>query len=695
MGRGGKVGNKQLGKRRIGSKDKGSDKSESDDDYTVGADEEFEDSEEYCSSLAREESEESLDEFQKEEEKEDAEEEVRVVGRSRWRKSFPGAKKNVVGKERKKRRVVSYKEENDEDYEVEDDDDDEFMPDEIDLGDDEDELAVEKKNKKVGRPRLQEKGFVKGRKRKRSSKVMKKPLRKKPTKSRGKLAASNDVAFIKNPVVKERNKKISGTRERRFMEDSDSDFVSSVSSDFGYTMSEEEKEHVREASQFCLNLTTSLRSSSSQKILQEEGVLCRQRKSLGRKGKDKVEDMKNEAGKQVCGICLSEQGKKTVQGTLNCCSHYFCFACVMEWSKVESRCPLCKQRFVTISKPANSNTEFDLRTMVVQVPERDQVYRPSEEEFRGYLDPYENVICIECREGGHDALMLLCDLCDSPAHTYCVGLGCEVPEGNWYCEGCRPTALGSANPQAPNPMPVQRTINDLSGRSFPNENVREAIDLNTIPETTLPQVLPRVFSSPRRPGGDFQAASPVSGAGVGVLTVSERHRIQYQINHLLGNRVSQFGGRTNGMSATTWGNNILESQMERGGDVSFQPAIMQQILASRQHTFFQGRLQDDFTTSFQSRDIFSARSRHSRGQVIQDQTPTSAAGPGAIGVGINSRLGYEQLHPCSSRSSISDTNMAPYRYREGTILSRTLQGTLHTILALRGLEHTGEEKYES
>lgn len=159
--------------------------------------------------------------------------------------------------------------------------------------------------------------------------------------------------------------------------------------------------------------------------------------------------------------------------------------------------------------------------------------------------------------------------------------------------------------------------------------------------------------------------------------MSERHRIQYQINHLLGNRVSQFGGRTNGMSATTWGNNILESQMERGGDVSFQPAIMQQILAS-QRTFFQGRLQDNFTTSFQRRDIFSARSRQSRGQVIQDRTPTSAAGPAGISVGINSRLGYEQLHPCSSRSSISGTNMPLYRYRERTIPSRTLQGTLHT-----------------
>ena len=41
---------------------------------------------------------------------------------------------------------------------------------------------------------------------------------------------------------------------------------------------------------------------------------------------------------------------------------------------MESRCPLCKQRFVTISKPARSDTGFDLRTVAIQVPERDQVH---------------------------------------------------------------------------------------------------------------------------------------------------------------------------------------------------------------------------------------------------------------------------------------------------------------------------------
>ena len=52
-------------------------------------------------------------------------------------------------------------------------------------------------------------------------------------------------------------------------------------------------------------------------------------------------------------------------------------------------------------------------------------------------------MCIECNQGGEDSLMLLCDICDSSAHTYCVGLGREVPEGNWYCGGCR---LGGEGP---------------------------------------------------------------------------------------------------------------------------------------------------------------------------------------------------------------------------------------------------------
>ncbi|CAA3007029.1 chromodomain-helicase-DNA-binding 5-like isoform X1, partial [Olea europaea subsp. europaea] len=71
--------------------------------------------------------------------------------------------------------------------------------------------------------------------------------------------------------------------------------------------------------------------------------------------------------------------------------------------------------------------------------------------LRRFLDPYENVLYPECQLGGDDALLLLCDLRDSAAHTHCVSIGHEVPEGNWYCEDCRPTAIASSNEQVLNP----------------------------------------------------------------------------------------------------------------------------------------------------------------------------------------------------------------------------------------------------
>nr|XP_051213502.1 uncharacterized protein LOC127331401 isoform X2 [Lolium perenne] len=150
-----------------------------------------------------------------------------------------------------------------------------------------------------------------------------------------------------------------------------------------------------------------------------------------------------EALKQICGICLSEEQRATIQGVLNCCSHYFCFACILEWSKVESKCPLCKRRFNTVTKSSVADVGSGLRNAAIRVEKRDQVYQPTEEEMRRWLDPYENVVCIECNQGGEDNLMLLCDICDSSAHTFCVGLGREVPEGNWYCGGCRFSVEGS------------------------------------------------------------------------------------------------------------------------------------------------------------------------------------------------------------------------------------------------------------
>lgn len=51
-------------------------------------------------------------------------------------------------------------------------------------------------------------------------------------------------------------------------------------------------------------------------------------------------------------------------------------------------------------------------------------------------DPYAEIKCGVCSNRSDEEFLLLCDLCDSAWHTYCVGLGAVVPEGDWYCSDC-------------------------------------------------------------------------------------------------------------------------------------------------------------------------------------------------------------------------------------------------------------------
>ncbi|XP_065879607.1 uncharacterized protein [Euphorbia lathyris] len=70
-----------------------------------------------------------------------------------------------------------------------------------------------------------------------------------------------------------------------------------------------------------------------------------------------------------CGICLSENGNE-IRGQIDSCDHFFCFVCIMEWAKVESRCPMCKRRFTTIRRPPKEGVFPSER--IVNVLQRDQ-----------------------------------------------------------------------------------------------------------------------------------------------------------------------------------------------------------------------------------------------------------------------------------------------------------------------------------
>ncbi|KAF3793840.1 PHD and RING finger domain-containing protein 1 [Nymphaea thermarum] len=257
---------------------------------------------------------------------------------------------------------------------------------------------------------------------------------------------------------------------------------------------------------------------------------------IGCKGKEKLTDF----CKQVCGICLSEERKGTVRGKLNCCDHFFCFICIMEWSKVESRCPMCKQRFETIDKLSNSG--ICLRNVTINVPCRNQVYQPSEEELRSYLDPYANIVCMECHQGGDDNLMLLCDICDSSAHTYCVGLGMVVPEGNWYCEGCKASDPESSNLRALRSSVQEQFVDCIS---YPENAIHIDVPSPFGPSsqclwTSVSQPSCHINdAAPRFPVcGDSATTSPTLGAGAS--TVMGRRRLRRQIHSMLtSNRMSE------------------------------------------------------------------------------------------------------------------------------------------------------------
>ncbi|KAL5786757.1 hypothetical protein ACOSQ2_009149 [Xanthoceras sorbifolium] len=751
MGRGGKASSKGDLKKRVRSKDNGSD--DSDEDYVVSDEEHVvseDELEDYCSSLDGDASEDGFDGFAEEEEdeveEEEEEEEVRKVVRSKAKRSNLGNDR-IGDKTSRKRKRVSYGEDEDYEEEEDEDEDEEFTldededEDEDDCLDEEEELVIArkknnniKKKKRMGRKSLRKKGAVRGQKRRKST-VSKKPWGNKGRRNRRLRRKERcddddddyDCDFIDNsPVAREKSKKISGQRKRKYVVPSDSDFVSSGSSDFEYTISEEEREQVREASELCGRLKTNLRRSSCSNRVEEDGNVEQRSKPLVRKGKEKIEAVKNEGGRQVCGICLSEEDKRRLRGTLDCCSHYFCFTCIMEWSKVESRCPLCKQRFKTITKPERSTGGVDLRSVVIQVPKRDQVYQPTEEDLLSYLDPYENVLCSECHQGGDDGLMLLCDLCDSPAHTYCVGLGRDVPDGNWYCYGCRPVALGSSSSQSQDPLPDQRTTsNNLYNRPSPIVSFAEGLDPSSVPSPRMPlnQGVGNL-SSPRFTVGDVQASSP--GSGAGAPTLSGRRWIHRHIQNLLSiNRTNLMAGCADGMGTANLSSDFLNSQIDQGRETVAPPARAQDVEPSH-HTVFEERLQENLPTSVENTELFASRLSHMRKQAVQDPTITTANGAVNLTLWpelavVNSIPPYERPLQCSSIPNIGSDGCVPtvtakdegdfYLVKEQLQLlvkshlknlSRDVEldnstfkdiarSSTHTILAACGLEHRRSE----
>ncbi|KAF6164160.1 hypothetical protein GIB67_010130 [Kingdonia uniflora] len=247
----------------------------------------------------------------------------------------------------------------------------------------------------------EDKEFMLEEKRKRKSKVPKKLSKRKRS---AKRVMSSDDDFQSEKCKKKTKRRKKGSTMTR-----DLDFVCSGSSDLDCMVYDEKKELLREAKFFCGPLNTSFRNLSLLKTPLDQGVANCQQERRRRKGKEKLNELQDDSRKQVCGICLSEEGNRTVRGTLNSCM-------------------------------------------------QTEIYQLTEEELI-------RLVCVECQQDGDDSVMPLCDICDSPAHTYCVGLGRNVPEGNWYCRTCY---LGSLNSDIQDPV-----VHKLNDPSFTHRTNRD------------------------------------------------------------------------------------------------------------------------------------------------------------------------------------------------------------------------------
>lgn len=71
-----------------------------------------------------------------------------------------------------------------------------------------------------------------------------------------------------------------------------------------------------------------------------------------------------------CSICL---GKLINTSFTDSCLHQFCFNCLLQWSKIKTECPLCKQTFKSIIHNVRSEEDYDQyhvpRELASQIPQ--------------------------------------------------------------------------------------------------------------------------------------------------------------------------------------------------------------------------------------------------------------------------------------------------------------------------------------
>lgn len=138
------------------------------------------------------------------------------------------------------------------------------------------------------------------------------------------------------------------------------------------------------------------------------------------------------------------------------CGHILHDTCLQAWIEKANSCPICRQAFHLVEvydkvggKPidceimhrfsdgAQTLTNVSgnlLNTYTVEDKKQVAEFDPSAW-IDDQVEQFESTPCPICDSADNEEVLLLCDACDAPYHTHCVGLD-DVPHGHWFCMEC-------------------------------------------------------------------------------------------------------------------------------------------------------------------------------------------------------------------------------------------------------------------
>ncbi|XP_074580177.1 uncharacterized protein At4g10930 isoform X2 [Curcuma longa] len=150
-----------------------------------------------------------------------------------------------------------------------------------------------------------------------------------------------------------------------------------------------------------------------------------------------------------CGICMDVVIDR---GALDCCDHWFCFACIDNWATITNCCPICKNEFqlITCLPVYDTTGSASVENYLLSRDEDWSVQGKNNTlSFPSYYISEDAVACLDgdgCKVRSGLATIeddlafdtsIACDSCDIWYHAFCVGFHPESTSiGSWLCPRC-------------------------------------------------------------------------------------------------------------------------------------------------------------------------------------------------------------------------------------------------------------------